>query len=57
MKTQQSNATGAAVFILIGLMVLSWLFGKMPEQSWWYDQTPPCPAGQELYLDGSALKC
>lgn len=57
MKTQQSNATGAAVFILISLMVLSWLFGKIPEQSWWYDQTPPCPAGQELYLDGRALKC
>lgn len=54
---KQSNLTLAAIVVLFAVVVLSWAFGKIPDQTWMYDQTTPCAAGQTMSLDGSALKC
>jgi hypothetical protein len=56
-NTNQSNLTGVAIVLVIIIAVGSWLTGKLPEQAFWYDQTPACSAGTAPVVSGNTLVC
>jgi hypothetical protein len=56
-NTNQNSLTGVAIVLVLIIAIGSWLTGRLPEQEFWYDQTPACTAGSAPVVSGNSLVC